>query len=182
MADLGENCKRAGKGAVSRWEDWMDQKLLGKRWPLEQRGAGCHENIGFERRAVWRPFCLSVLPQRWAFLSLLWYLLGLLPDVPLAYQLSAGWLCAGGRIWGLVQQECCCKHIHLPLYCIRLPETSHWNISWSHSPPETQHLCWVTVSHVVAQHTTVADDIAACKENLNAMVKTWHGRHGLPGI
>lgn len=42
----------------------------------------------------------------------------------------------------------------------------------SHSPPETQHLCWVMVPHVVAQYTTVADDIAACKENLNAMVKT----------
>lgn len=135
MADLGENCKREGKGAVSRWEDWMEQKLLEKRWPLEQRGAGCHENTGFERRAVWRPFCLSVLPQRWAFWSLLWYLLGLLPDVPLAYQLSAGWLCAGGRIWGLVQQECCCKHIHLPLYRIRLPETSHWKFTLSSRDP-----------------------------------------------
>lgn len=175
MADLGENCKRAGRGVLFQDErtEWS-RNSWGSADPWNREGQDAMRTLALSKGQYGGlSVFLSVLPQTRAFWSLLWYLLGSLPDVPLTYRLSAGCLCAGGRISGWVQQGCCCcKRVHLPPYCIRLPKTSHWNMSWSHSPPETQHLSWVTVSHVVAQHTTVADDLAACKENLNIMVET----------
>lgn len=52
----------------------------------------------------------------------------------------------------------------------------------SHCPPETKHLSWVSILHVLVQHTMAADDLTDCKEKLNVMVETWHGKCGLLGL
>lgn len=80
----------------------MEQKLLGKRRPLEQRGAGCHKSTGSERRAAWRPFCLPFsLTLDTSLLKSALILAGFAPqrslDSPVVRRMA---LCAGGRTWG----------------------------------------------------------------------------------